>query len=362
MISPPTDVPEASCTPPLDPESPTQPPHDPRVVRPERRAAGRHCRAHPRQVHGHHVGVALDDDHPLVALHVLLGQVDAVEHVRLLVERGLGGVQVLRALVLLEQPARAEPDRLAGHLADRPHEPSAEPVVDAALALADQPGRHQLRLGEPAPAQVPHERVPPLRREADPEVGCRGPVEPALRQERSPGCGFGRAELLAVELLGHLVRLDEPAALARLLARTRCAALLVPQLDADLAGQVLDRLGEPEPVDLLHEVDDVAALAATEAVVPAHLRADVEGGRALVVERAQALHRSHARGLQGDVLPDDLVDVGALADGLHVLPSDASRHAPSLGASTDMTRREPRDRRAAAGGPGGRASRRRRRR
>ena len=40
-----------------------------------------------------------------------------------------------------------------------------------------------------------------------------------------------------------------------------------------LAGQALDRLGEGEVVDLLHERDDVAALAAAEAVVAA------DGGR-----------------------------------------------------------------------------------
>ena len=61
------------------------------------------------------------------------------------------------------------------------------------------------------------------------------------------------------------MRLDQPGALA-LLAVVAGAAVLVAQLDADAVGELLDRLGEGQVVDLLHEGDDVAALAAAEAV------------------------------------------------------------------------------------------------
>ena len=81
----------------------------------ERGAAGRDRGGHPGQVHRHHVGVALDDDGLVPLGDVALGQVEAEQHRRLLVQHRLGGVDVLGFhRVVVEQPARAEPDDLAG--------------------------------------------------------------------------------------------------------------------------------------------------------------------------------------------------------------------------------------------------------
>jgi hypothetical protein len=71
------------------------------------------------------------------------------------------------------------------------------------------------------------------------------------------------------------VRLDQPGALT-LLPAGDVAALGVAELDARLAREVLDRLGEGQMVDLLDEGDRVAALATAEAV-PEAVR-DIEGG------------------------------------------------------------------------------------
>ena len=68
---------------------------------------------------------------------------------------------------------------------------------------------------------------------------------------------------------------DQPGALA-LLTPGRGAALLVAQLDADPAGEPLDGLGEGQVVELAEEGDDVAAVAAAEAVEEALGGADVE--------------------------------------------------------------------------------------
>ena len=84
------------------------------------------------------------------------------------------------------------------------------------------------------------------------------------------------------------MRGEQPAALALLLAGD-VTALLVAELDAGPAGEPLDRLGEGEVVDLLHELDDVTAVRAGEAVPQAAGRGDVERRGLLVVERAQAL-------------------------------------------------------------------------
>src|SRR5690606_13844374 len=116
-----------------------------------------------------------------------------------------------------------------------------------------------------------------------------------------------------------------------LLARAlRAAGVLVAELDPDAVGEVLDGLDEREPVDLLDERDDVAALAAPEAVPAPDAGAHVERRRALVVERAQALERADARRLERDVRGDDLVDPCAVADGFHVLASDQACHEASL--------------------------------
>ena len=70
------------------------------VVAAERRAAGGDRGVDAGQVAGHHVGVALDDDRALLLGDLALGQVEAVEHLALLVDRRLGGVEVLRAVVV----------------------------------------------------------------------------------------------------------------------------------------------------------------------------------------------------------------------------------------------------------------------
>ena len=57
---------------------------------------------------------------------------------------------------------------------------------------------------------------------------------------------------------------------------------------ARLAGQPLDRLGKAQPLGLHDEADDVAMRAAAEAVEEALVLVDREGGRLLVVERAEA--------------------------------------------------------------------------
>src|SRR5699024_10147690 len=206
---------------------------------------------------------------------------------------------------------RPEADDGAGQVAYRPHQPSAEPVVAAALPLGEQPGGGQLLGGEVLLAQVPAQVVPALGGVADAEALGGGPVEPPAGEELPGGLRL-RAGQLGGEVLGsHPVRVQQPLPAAGLVRGTaRTAVGLVPQLHPGLGGERLHRLGEGEVVDLLHEGDDVAALAAAEAVPQAQVRAHVEGGAALVVERAQALHRSDAGAAQRHVLADDLVDLG----------------------------------------------------
>ena len=250
-----------------------QPADDPGVVVAEGGAARGHGGLHPGQVAGHHVGVALDDHGLAGARDLAAGQVDAVEHVALLVDRGLGGVEVLRLdAVVVEDPPRTEPDRVAAAVADGPHQPPPEPVVEAAVALAGEPARDQLLVGEALLAQVLVQVLSPAGRETDPEVRRRHPRR--SRAGRGTGAPAGPREWRACSAYHSAVTLCglDQARPLRAGARSRGSALLVAQLDAVLLGQALDGLAEAQPVHLHDELDDVAASSAAEAVVDASRR------------------------------------------------------------------------------------------
>src|SRR5580698_2864695 len=103
-------------------------------------------------------------------------------------------------------------------------------------------------------------------------------------------------------------------------------ALLVTQLDPGPGREPLHGLGEAQVLDPLHELDDVAALGAGEAVPEPAGRGDVEREGLLVVEGAQAFQRAAAGVAQLEVLPHHLVDGGLLADECDVLIADPARH------------------------------------
>ena len=215
-------------------------------------------------------------------------------------------------------------------LPDRPQQPAAEPVVVAALPLRDQTGRDQLGVGELLLPQVLVERVTVARGEAEPKVVAASLSKPRSARNWRAAIASGDAEVAGVERLGELVRLDQPVPrVARRARWLRSVALGVAQLHAGLVGEVLHGLGERQPVVLHQERDDVATLAAAEAVVST-AGADVERGALLVVERTQPLERAAAGGLEGDVLADDLDDVRPLAHQRDVLLADQPCHARSL--------------------------------
>ena len=297
------------------------------VLGAERRATGGDGGGHAGQVHGHDVRVALDDD-DLTALGDLpLRQVEPEQHVRLAVDRRLGGVEVLGLdRVVVEDPAAAEADDVAAEVADRPQQPAVEPVDRATAALLGEPRLHQLVQAEPGGEQVLGEPVPAGGGVPAAERLRGGAVEPARLEELDGRGRLGGAQRGGVELGRLLVRLQQPRPRAAV-ALHRPAAAGVGEPEPDPVGQPLDRLDEPDVLDLHHEVDHAAALAAAEAVEHAVRGPDVHRRRLLVVERAQALQRPGAGAAQRDVLADDLVDPDAVADLRDVAVPDPSRHA-----------------------------------
>ena len=186
-----------------------QPAEHPNVLVAECGAAGGNRCGDAREVARHDIGVALDH-HGLPGLrHLPPGQVDAVEHLALLVQGTLGRIQVFRPVVVRAKLACAESHHVARDVADGPDQPPAEPVDDAALAAAGQPAGGQLLVGEPATAQVLDEVLPTVGRVADAEVGRRSRIEPALGQERPAHNGLSAGQLLREVLSRRLVRLDQ---------------------------------------------------------------------------------------------------------------------------------------------------------
>ena len=179
---------------------------------------------------------------------------------------------------------------------------------------------------------------PACRRVADAEVRGGMAVEAPGREEVPPRLGLRGGELLAEPGLGQTVGVHEALTGTRLHPAPHRATLLVAQLDSGAVGEVLDRLGETEVVDLLDEGDDITALAAAEAVPVAELGAHVEGGGAFVVEGAQPLERADSGALEGHVLADDVLKPGALTHRLDVLTPDQSRHRTIVGEGSDILR------------------------
>ena len=145
--------------------------NDPNVLGSERRPTRGHGVRHARNVGGHDVGVPLDDHHPVVGGDRLLGQVEAVQELRLLVDGGLGGVEVLRGVLLrLVQPSRPEADGRARDVADRPHQAPAEAIVDAPGALRGQARDLDFLVREALGTQVAGQSIPGGRGVANPKV------------------------------------------------------------------------------------------------------------------------------------------------------------------------------------------------
>src|SRR5699024_5698865 len=125
-------------------------------------------------------------------------------------------------------------------------------------------------------------------------------------------------QLLTVELVGRLVRVDEAFAGARFFTtRPRRPTLVVDRVP-DLLGDRLHRLREGDVLHLHEEGEDVTTLARGEAVEVPAVRTDVERRGALVLERTQTLERVVPARLELDILADDLLDRRALTDRLNI--------------------------------------------
>ena len=230
-------------------------------------AAGGHGGVHACQMHRHHIGVPFDD-HDLTFLHDLrLGQVDAVEHLVLVVELGVGRVDVFRGdRIVVVELAGAEPEGTARRVANGPCGSSAEVIVYAPGSLAREPGVEHLLLGEALVGQMTHQVVPALRRIPTAEPRAVLLREIAAGEQLAGGQRLLGENLAHEELLGLLVRLKKTCALGAPMRVVRTAGVLVMQLDMVLVGKQFHRLAEVYVLLLLHEPEHITATTAAEAM------------------------------------------------------------------------------------------------
>jgi hypothetical protein len=219
------------------------------VIDAEGRPAGGDRRGDPGEVAGHDVGVTLHHHDLATAGDVPLGEIESVEHLGLVIDRRLGGVEVFGPLVVIQQLARAEAEGLAGDVADRPDQPAAEPVVGAPVALADEAGGEQLRLGVAEGLEVRAQGVVALRGESDPEALGRRRIEPALAEERTGRFRIRSGQLGDEVFRGGLVRREDAGTVA--VVAVGLPAILVVQLEAHPGGHALHGFAEARVVHLL---------------------------------------------------------------------------------------------------------------
>ena len=232
------------------------------------------------------VHVAFGDDHRLAVRRRLPRPRQAVEQRALVKQRGVGGVDVFRAVALQDAPA--EGDHPAPPVGHREDHPVAEEAVGRAPVLRplQQAGGHHVLFREALLQQLAAQRAGIAGGEAQAEARHAVGVQPAALEILQSGPARGGVELLLEPACGLLHQIVQRLApLVALLVLFRGAGNRHPRL----AGQRLHRLREGEVVVAHHEADDVAVRPTSEAMEEALLVVDVEGGRLLIVEGARGL-------------------------------------------------------------------------
>ena len=185
----------------------------------QRGAHRRDDRLEPRLAEREHVGVALDDDRPLLLRDRRPRAVEPVEQVALAEELALGRVDVLRAQrVVLAQLARLEAAHPAARVGEREEQPPREVVVAAPV---DEPGGGELRRGEALLARLARQGRA-AGREPEPVLAADLFAEPAALEVRA------RRPARLASPRGSARRSSSPARAAPAAARAGCAPRRAP--------------------------------------------------------------------------------------------------------------------------------------
>ena len=230
----------------------------------ERGAQRGHRIPHARLVQRDDVGVALHHHGYAGRGHGRFRLVHTVEHLRLVEQRSLLRVQVLR--LALAHHASAEGDALALRIVDGEHDAVVEAVAQLAPVVRQRHVRlHHLVGLEALRRQVAHQLPVPRRKTELPGLRHLAPqaarAQVAARRRR---VGAGVAHELAMVELRGLVADGLEAGLAA--AADALAPAALGDVDVRALGQPAHGFGKRQVLGLHDEAEHVAALAAAEAV------------------------------------------------------------------------------------------------
>ena len=257
-----------------------------------------------------------------------------------MINRRFRGVEVLRGFfVLVIQTTGTKTNGRARNIADWPHQPSTETVIEPAVTPNRQTGSFNLLIGETFRTKLTRQRVPRGWRVANPKVTAHRFIKAPASQKLTPKVSFGGREPRLIKLLSHAVCIKETLATPRLLA-AKCSASrgLVTQSDPRFEGQGFHGLGKGKRINFLDKADDVPAFATAKAVPKALGGTNVERGRAFIMKWAQSLQRINTRRAQCDALADDFFNARGITYGGDVFFEDQAGHEFSLASGHFLSR------------------------
>ncbi len=173
------------------------------------------------------------------------------------------------------------------------------------LLLGGEQARKPQKIGGGRSLQPVAQRVEGIRSIANAELRDR------LRRQTAAGKifprpgAFRRAQLLFKPGRRQLVQFEQLAALAVLLRLLRRGEFPLGQGDAALLGHDFDCFREADVLDLLHEGEDIARLAAAKTMVELAHRVHGKGRRFFPVKGAKTGVILRSGFLQRDVIADD---------------------------------------------------------
>ena len=272
---------------------------------------------HPCLVHGHHVGVSLHQEAPLLLQDGRLRQVHAVEHPRLVVQDAFGGVEVLRDLLVGRQGPSSKSNDPACDVSDREHDAALEKVPQGTVVslfaearfdkLVVRVTRCRTRLGH---------GVPRIGAVTNQEL-VEHVVAKATLHEVAPANGL--ACVRCVEL-GREPLLGPSHQVAQAFLRRgrrqffRCGRGLL-NFNVVPAGQHSECLRVTDLLEFHQKRHQAPSFATRKALENALGRQDVKRGGLLVGEGAQPSERT-ARFFQFHVIANDVFNDGGVHDGI----------------------------------------------
>ena len=117
--------------------------------------------SHTGGMGSHDVRVAFDDNDLAVSCNFFLRKIEAIEDLRLVIDRSFRGIEVLRRiLVLIVQTPSAKANRRTRNVTDWPHKSAAETIIEATVSASCKSCNLDFLIGKALGPQVTGKRIP----------------------------------------------------------------------------------------------------------------------------------------------------------------------------------------------------------